>query len=209
VVLLECVRLMHHSQKLATENRTFRFLASRCFRLALRAWARVWQCCYLLWVCHFTGLIPSISIYTKISPNAGGRNPDGEKRKIRIPVVTSLLGCTSSASSPRTPGHSKSPTQVTLYFTRNGALAFRGRSYRLEATSMASGDDLAQTLLEPAQNSGCKVFPELGGSALQYVFNGEVYFKAAVWEKYGSIIILLRNKGIVEIGGPRCWTTLI
>jgi hypothetical protein len=74
---------------------------------------------------------------------------------------------------------------------------------------MASGDDLARTLLEPTQNSGCKVFPELGGSALQYVFNGEVYFKAAVWEKYGSIIILLRNKGIVEIGGPRCWTTLI
>jgi hypothetical protein len=53
---------------------------------------------------------------------------------------------------------------------------------------MASGDDLAQTVLEKVQKSRCKMFPDL--ERLSTISNAEVYFKAAVWENYGSIIIL-------------------
>jgi hypothetical protein len=70
-------------------------------------------------VSRFTGLISSIASYTKISPNAKGRNPDGEKRKIRISVVGSslaagLLSCNSiKCKQPKV--SSTSSTRVTLY----------------------------------------------------------------------------------------------
>jgi hypothetical protein len=70
-----------------------------------------------------------------------------------------------------------------------------------------SRHDPSRTVMERAIGQAARCFQNL--EAQHYVLNGKVYFKAAVWEKYQSISVLRSALGIVEIGGPRRWTTLI